>query len=299
MTLLIMAAGMGSRFGGLKQLEPVGPNGEFIIDYSIYDAIRAGFERVVFIIKEENYEIFKDTIGKRIEDKIRVEYVFQDINELPEGFSCPEGREKPWGTAHAILAAKNIIKESFGIINADDFYGLDAYEKLAEFLKGIENNNSSEFAVIGYPVSKTLSNGGSVKRGIMLEDDENNILIDLCESLIEYKDNQLIATPLLGGDSFVVSDYALVSMNMFGFTPEIFKYLSIGFKTFLKENDLLTAEFLLPEFLNTSLTKLWNVKIIRTDANWYGITYREDKEMIVKAINDYIKQGIYPEELWR
>ena len=176
MTLLIMAAGMGSRFGGLKQLEPVGPNGEFIIDYSVYDAIRAGFSKVVFIIKEENYKIFKETIGGRIEDKIRVEYVFQDIKDLPVGYECPKGREKPWGTAHAILAAKDIINEPFGIINADDFYGFDAYKKLAEFLS--KNKTFNKYAMVGYKMANTLSKHGSVKRGVceIKEGRLNNII---------------------------------------------------------------------------------------------------------------------------
>jgi len=289
-----MAAGMGSRFGGLKQLEPVGPNGEFIIDYSVYDAIRAGFSKVVFIIKEENYKIFKETIGGRIEDKIRVEYVFQDIKDLPVGYECPKGREKPWGTAHAILAAKDIINEPFGIINADDFYGFDAYKKLAEFLS--KNKTFNKYAMVGYKMANTLSKHGSVKRGVceIKEGRLNNI--------IECNVEGMNASPLDGRDSFVLNDETIASMNMFGFMPLIFSYLESEIVKFLLYNkeDLRTCEFLIPEVVEKGIKEnIFAMEVLKTDAIWYGITYKEDKSRVVKAINEYIKQGVYPKDLWR
>ena len=222
MTLVILAAGMGSRFGGLKQIEPIDGYGHFIIDYSIYDAIREGFTKVVFIIKRENYDIFRETIGKRIEKKIEVEYVFQEIDNLPEGYSVPEGRIKPWGTAHAILCAKDKVDENFAIINADDFYGRDAYHVISKFMK---NNNTHDnilrYAMAGYKVKNTLTENGSVKRGVCEE--ENGYLTNIIECKVEKVDSEIIATPLEGGNSFKVLEDAPVSMNMFAFTKDIFK----------------------------------------------------------------------------
>ena len=223
MTLVIMAAGMGSRFGGLKQVEPVGPNGEFILDYSIYDAIKAGYKKVVFIIKEENYELFRETIGKRIEKKIKVEYAFQRIENVPNGVKVPETRVKPWGTSHAILSAKNYINEPFTVINADDFYGYDPFVKIKNFFE--ENKDENKYAMIGYKTINTMSKNGSVKRGICSKDD-NNMLNKLVESSIEEKEGKIIATPLEDKNSeFEITKDTLVSMNFFGFNPSIFKYL--------------------------------------------------------------------------
>ena len=224
MTLVIMAAGMGSRFGGLKQIEPIDEYGNFIIDYSIYDAIKVGFTKVVFIIKKENYDIFRETVGARVEKYIDVEYVFQELDVLPEGYSVPEGRVKPWGTGHAILCCKDTVKENFAIINSDDFYGRDAFRVIAEFLKN--NNEKSEvakYAMAGYMVKNTLTENGSVKRGVCQAKD--GYLTKLVESSIEKKDGKLIATPLEGGSDYLVSGDDLVSMNMFGFTPSIYEYV--------------------------------------------------------------------------
>ena len=224
MTLVIMAAGMGSRFGGLKQIEPIDEYGHFMIDYSIYDAIKVGFTKVVFIIKKENYDIFRDTVGKRVENLIEVEYVFQELDKLPEGYSVPENRAKPWGTAHAILCCKDVVKENFAILNADDFYGRDAFRVIAEFLS--RDNSSSEYheyAMAGYKTKNTLTENGSVKRGVCNTD--GKYLTKLVESKIEYVDGKLMATPLEGGEDFEVSEEDTVSMNMFGFTPHIFEYL--------------------------------------------------------------------------
>lgn len=299
MTLLIMAAGMGSRFGGLKQIEPVGPSGEFMIDYSIYDAIKAGFNKVVFIIKEENYDIFEETVGKRIKNYINVEYCFQKINDLPVGYNVPSDRIKPWGTAHAILAAKNNISENFAIINADDFYGRDAFIEVAKFLKTATVKTPKEYAVVGYNVLNTLTENGSVKRGICEED--CGYLKKLTESLVEKRENKIVAKPLDGSHEFEVSSNTRVSMNMFGFTPDLFNYIEDNFQTFLEENkkSLSTCEYLIPDLVEKAIKESYaQVKLLETTAKWQGITYREDKEKVVKEINKLIENNIYPSKLW-
>lgn len=296
LTLLIMAAGMGSRFGGLKQIEPVGPNDEFLIDYSVYDAIKAGFNKVVFVIKKENYELFKETIGKRVEDKIKTEYAFQDMNNLPDGYTKPLEREKPWGTAHAILCAKDLINEPFAIINADDFYGRDAYYVVSRFLKNnVKDNN---YCLIGYKVQNTLTENGSVKRGICKLD--RGMLVELIESNVEIKDGHILATPLDGRNPFIVSDDTYVSMNMLGFTKEIFKNIEDNFPKFLDEhiNDL-KSEYLIPDVLEKlTLEGKIITNVIPTSSKWMGITYKEDKEEVVKSLKLSIDNGDYPNRLW-
>lgn len=299
MTLVIMAAGMGSRFGGLKQVEPVGPNGEFILDYSIYDAIRAGYEKVVFIIKEENYELFRETIGKRIESKINVEYAFQKIEDVPNGVLIPEGRVKPWGTSHAILSAKKYVNEPFAVINADDFYGYDPYKKIKDFFSSKKEEN--EYAMIGYKTINTMSENGSVKRGVCSKN-ESNLLTGLIESSIEKVSDKIIATPLEDENNpFEIKESTLVSMNFFGFNTSIFSYLEDEMKEFFEKhkNDLDKCEFLIP----TSVFKRINenkikVKVLDTNEKWYGVTYKEDKKDLVDAINRMIDEGKYPKNLW-
>lgn len=294
MTLVIMAAGMGSRFGGLKQIEAVGPNGEFIIDYSIYDAIKAGFTKVVFIIKEENYEIFKETIGKRISDYIKVEYVFQNNDNVP--VNIPADRIKPLGTAHAILCCKDKVHENFAIINADDFYGRDSYLKVKEFISNSKNDN--EFALIGYNAIDTITNNGSVKRGICNVKDD--YLVNLNESVINLENGKLNAKTLVDNKDIEVHNNTTVSMNMFGFTPKLFELLENNFKNFLDNNDLMTAEYLIPEEVNKYLrNNIVNVKVIKTTSKWYGITYKEDLQLIKDEIKKLINDGIYPENLWK
>lgn len=298
LTLLILAAGMGSRFGGLKQIEPIGPNGEFIIDYSIYDAIKAGFNKVVFIIKEENYEIFKETIGKRVEDKIKVEYVFQKLEDLPAGYQVPEERVKPWGTAHAILAAKNNIKEPFAIINADDFYGYDAYKVISEFLK--EEKQEELYGLVGYQVKNTLTENGSVKRGVCKLN--NDYLEALIESSVIEENGIITATPLDGSEAFTVTDETYVSMNMLGFTPSLFPYIEKHFTEFLEANkdNLLKCEYLIPDILTLATEEDYaKTKVIPTTAKWEGVTYKEDKESVVKAIQKLVDDGVYPHNLWK
>lgn len=295
MELVIMAAGMGSRFGGLKQIEPVHKNGEFIIDYSIYDAIRYGFDKVIFIIKEENYEIFKETIGSRIEDKIKVEYVFQKNDNVP--FELPKDRVKPLGTAHAILCCKDAVKDNFLVLNSDDFYGRDAFRVASEYLK--EKKDSNEFGMVGYLVSNTLTENGSVKRGVC--EIKDGYVTNLVESSVEEKDSKIVATPLDGRKQFEVSDETLVSMNMFMFTPKIFELLENDFDEFYKNNvdNLLKCEYLLPDVVCDNIKK-GNItfKALKTSAKWMGVTYKEDKEALVNGINSLVESGEYPDKLW-
>ena len=300
MTLVIMAAGMGSRFGGLKQIEPIDEYGNFIIDYSIYDAIKVGFTKVVFIIKKENYDIFRETVGKRVEKSIEVEYVFQELDNLPEGYSVPESRVKPWGTAHAILCCKDVVKENFAIINSDDFYGRDAFRVVAEFLEK-DNNDSEyfEYAMAGYKAKNTLTENGSVKRGVC--DVEGKYLTKLIESKIEYIDGMLMAMPLEGGDMFPVFEEDTVSMNMFGFTPKLFEYLEDRFPAFLDshKDDIDTCEYLIPTAVFEQIERnMARVEVLKTDAVWQGITYKEDKDKVVAGIKELVDNGEYVPGLW-
>lgn len=297
-TLLIMAAGMGSRYGGLKQIEPVGPSGEFIIDYSIYDAIKAGYNKVIFIIKEENFEIFRETIGERIENKIKVEYAFQKIEDLPVGFSVPEGRIKPWGTVQAILSAKNLINEQFTIINADDFYGRDSFFVASKFID--DNEREDHFSLTGYMIKNVLSKNGTVKRGVC--DTKNGILQRLIESSVNVYDGKIIAKPLNGDSEFELQENDLVSMNMLTFTPDIFKYLEESFPIFLEKNidNILSCEYLIPDAVyQMILENKATVNVLPTTALWYGITYKEDKDEVVNSIRDLVNNGEYSENLWK
>lgn len=290
LTLLIMAAGMGSRFGGLKQIEPMGPNGEFLIDYSIYDAINAGFNKVVFIIKEENYDIFKETIGKRVEDKIKTEYVFQDINNVPDGYSVPKDRVKPLGTAHALYCAKDKVKGPFGLISADDFYGNESFEILSNYL-----DNNEGICVVGYPIGATLSDEGEVKRGVVLSN--NNKIETIIESKVKIDGDKVFCTPLNGKPSFEVSKDNPCSMLMYGFNTDIFEKIETMLIDFLKNADLSTGEFLLPDVVD-EYVKMGKVNVLSTPSTWIGMTYKEDLPMVQEKIREYINNGIYPENLW-
>ena len=296
LTLVIMAAGMGSRFGGLKQIEPVGPNGEFIIDYSIYDAVRAGFNKVVFIIKEENYEIFKETIGKRVEKQIKVEYAFQRQSDIPEGFDYGD-RTKPWGTSHAILSAKNNVKGNFLVLNADDFYGKDSFMMASKFFS---EEHPNEYAIIGYDIKNTLTDNGSVKRGVC--EVKDGYLTNLIESSVEEKDGHIIASPLDGREPFEIPANAPASMNMFCFRDDLFDYLEAHLLEFFEKNkeDLSKCEYLIPDTVYNMIDEgLVKVKVIPTTAVWQGITYKEDKERLVNDIKKLIDEGVYPQNLWK
>ena len=294
LTLVVLAAGMGSRFGGLKQIEPFGPNGEFILDYSIYDALQAGFNKVVFIIKRENLEIFKDTIGKRIESKIKTEYAFQELNDVPEGVIIPDSRTKPLGTAHAIYAAREKIDSPFLIINADDFYGRESFKIAADYLR---NNNDN--CTIGYRVKNTI-NDKTVKRGVISKDSDDNLL-NINECSITREEHGYLCEPLDGSNSFIIDENSLVSMNMFGLNVDLIDYLKEHIKLFFKDNkDLETCEYLLPNLVTdykNSLNK--NIKVLDTPSIWHGVTYKEDKDDVVNSINKMIDDGKYPSNLWQ
>ena len=294
-TLVILAAGMGSRFGGLKQIEPVGPNGEFIIDYSIYDAIRYGFNKVVFIIKEENYEVFKETIGKRIENHVKVEYVFQSFNEIPEGVIIPEDRVKPFGTGQALYCARKNINGPFAVISADDFYGPESFELLSKSL-----DNQNEYSIIGYKVSNTITENGSVKRGVVFED-ENHNLVSIKESKVERIDGVITCDTLDGKEHFTVEDDHPVSMLMNGFQKEFIDFLTNDINSFFSENknDLSTCEYLLPDVMEKYLKENnINFKVIYTPSKWYGMTYKEDSIIVKNNIKNMIEKGIYKNDLW-
>lgn len=299
LTLVILAAGIGSRFGGLKQIEPIGPNGEFIIDYSIYDAIEAGFNKVIFIIKEENYNDFRETIGKRIEPHVKVLYAFQNNDNIDNKYAIPKERTKPLGTAQALLFIKDMVKEPFAMINSDDFYGKDAFIKAAEFLKNKHDSTIKEYGLIGYLVKNTMTDYGAVKRGVC--ETSGNKLVKLIESNVSRIDGNIVAKPLDGKDAFIVDENRVVSMNMLLFDPSIFEYIEEKFPEWLDENkdNLIAAEFLIPNVLFQSiLEKIATVTVIKTTSTWCGVTYKEDLEDIKKFISSLIEQKIYKNKLW-
>ena len=299
MQLVILAAGMGSRFGGLKQMEPMDDAGNFLLDYSVYDAKRAGFDSVVFIIKKDFYEAFKDSIGKRVEKIIKVDYAFQDLNDLPEGFKCPANREKPWGTAHAILAARDLIKEDFIIINGDDFYGYDAYKVAADYLRSLPKDSEGKYANVAFKVSNTMTENGSVKRGVLFQDASGN-LERLVESKIERINGKIMAAPLDGSKEFEVGEDTLVSMNLFAFNKDLIAHLKEMFPLWLKENiNVEKSEFLIPTVIDELVNQgKATMKVLNTDSVWFGVTYKEDKPGVVKALKELVNKGVYKAGLY-
>ncbi len=299
-TLLILAAGMGSRYGGLKQMDPMGPNGETVLDYSVFDAIRAGFTRVVFVIREEFADTFKEQIGNNFIGKIEVHYVFQKMDDLPDGFSIPDGREKPWGTTHAIRAARHIIDSSFAVINADDFYGADAYQQLANYFKTTLNSkgDTSQYSLVGYQLSNTLSKHGQVNRGICSA--KNGYLIDVEEvTEIAREDSGLIQGNWLDGKRRPVNEKAIASMNFWGFTPDLFAHLETHFIKFLQERGSeMKSESYIPTLVDELICSgKANCKVLETSSSWFGVTYPDDKPYVVHNIEKLVNTGAYPESI--
>ena len=297
-TLVIMAAGMGSRFGGLKQMTPVDEEGHFIIDFSLYDAYQAGFRRVAFIIKREIEQTFRETIGARMEKWFHVDYVYQELDRLPEGFAVPEGRKKPWGTAHAVACCRGVVEGPFAVINSDDFYGRGAYEAIYRFLT--ENKAPHHYAMLGYQLRNTVTEFGSVARGVCHVQD--GMLLDITERTKIFKRGQ-DAAYTEDGETFVpLSGDSLVSMNFWGFTPEILDEIWAAFPAFLAENLPVNpekCEFYLPTFVGSRLAeKKVSVRVLPCMETWHGVTYKEDLDSVKSAIGALKREGTYPARLW-
>lgn len=292
-TLVIMAAGMGSRFGGLKQIEPVGPSGEIIADYSVYDAKKAGFERVVFIIRKENEDYFKEHIISKFNDKIEVELAFQELSYIPEDVILPEGRVKMLGTGHALYCAQDYIDDDFIIINSDDFYGYDSFLQASKFL----DNKNEDYMSVNYPFYVTMSKYGKVKRGVVKED--NGYVKEIIESEISVDGDKIIARSLIDGDIFEIEKDTPVAVNFFAFRKSFFNVLNQEFDKFIHSDIDLKSEFLLPDILKCGLDeKKFKVKCATSKSKWIGMTYKEDEEDVKKSINELISLGEYPNNLW-
>ena len=296
-TLFILAAGMGSRYGGLKQLDGLGPSGETIMDYSVYDALRAGFGKIVFVIRHDFEQEFREKIISRYEGHVPVEVVFQDLNNLPEGFTAPEGRTKPWGTGHAVLMGKDVIHEPFAVINADDYYGADSFRVLADFLTSVAGK-SNTYGMVGFNISNTLSENGGVSRGYC-KVDEQGYLTDVTECHgIERKDGKLIHV-LADGSVADFPENASVSMNMWGFTPDYFQYSEEAFVEFLKVNGKeLKSEFYIPSVVNDLIKQgKISLKVEKTASRWFGVTYAADRAATVAEFKRLVDEGVYPSPL--
>lgn len=298
-TLFVLAAGMGSRYGGLKQLDGLGPNGETIMDYSIYDAIRAGFGKVVFVIRKSFEADFREVVVNKFKNLIDVDVVFQDITSVPEGFTYNPEREKPWGTNHAVLMGKDVIKEPFAVINADDFYGKESFQVLADFLTSV-TGKSNEYCMVGYHVGNTLSESGSVSRGVCVVDENGNLLNVVERTHIEEKSGAIIYLDEKGEEVSIPANTP-VSMNMWGFTPDYFDYSMEFFKEFLVENgQKLKSEFYIPLTVNNLIVDgKASCKVLDTTSKWFGVTYAEDRPQVVLKINELIRKGVYPNQLFK
>ncbi|MCU7552473.1 sugar phosphate nucleotidyltransferase [Chitinophagaceae bacterium LB-8] len=296
-TLVIMAAGMASRYGSMKQIQQFGPGGETIMDYSIYDAIKAGFGKVVFIIRKDFAEDFKSIFEPKLKGKIETDYVYQEMTAYLDGHTAPAERTKPWGTSHAILCAQGIVNEPFAVINADDFYGRDAFQKAHNFL--VNGCDNKTFALVGYELSNTLSENGSVSRGVCEVDDNDN-LVQINERLKVYRDNGAIVFEESDGIKHPISDRSKASMNFWCFAPSIFPFLEKEFKAFLDKNiSNIKAEFLIPLSASDFVKKEGGViKVIPTAAKWFGVTYKEDAPVVKENLNQLVTEGVYPQKLW-
>jgi dTDP-glucose pyrophosphorylase len=297
-TLLILAAGMGSRYGGLKQLDPVGPNNEVIMDYSVYDAVKAGFGKVVFVIRRDFETEFKNNIGSKYSGLIDVQYAFQELNDLPDGFSIPEGRVKPWGTSHAILVAKDIINEPFCVINADDFYGREAYVKIAKRLINTDPA-TTDWSMVGFELKNTLSEFGGVTRGIC-KTDQNNSLISIQEMFEIVQKGNIATSADIDGNKHELPLNAIASMNFWGFTPVLFKLLGEDFVNFLNEKGSeMKSEFLIPTSVDEYISSgKATMEVLSSSSKWFGVTYAEDKPYVQKSIKELVDKGEYPSPLF-
>ena len=286
---------MGSRYGGLKQIEPIGPHGETIIDYSIYDAMRAGFGKVFFVIRREIETVFKEYVGRRFEPLISIEYLFQELNQLPEGFSKPESRKKPWGTGHAVLAAKGEISEPFAVINADDFYGQNSFQVLADYLRA----STGDYAMIGFILKNTLSEFGAVARGVCATGPDDS-LQQVTELTNIVRDNRGAMHTGPDGHIHRMTGSEVVSLNMWGFMPTVFSQLEREFKLFLSSNlHNEKAEFYIPTAINSLIrADEVHLKVLRTPDSWFGVTFREDRPRVIESIRALVRAGRYPEKLW-
>lgn len=299
-SLLVLAAGMGSRYGGLKQMDPMGPNGETVLDYSVFDAIRAGFGKVVFVIREDFAEAFRDGVGARFAGRIEVDYAFQKLDDLPDGFSIPESREKPWGTAHAVRAARHVIDGPFAVVNADDFYGADAYEVIARWFESVPaGGGKTHYSMVGYPLRNTLSDHGSVNRGICRTGDDK-LLADVEEVVdISRGEDGTVRGSRLDGSITEIADGSPVSMNFWGFTREFFAQLETHFTDFLGEHGSeMKSECYIPTVVDDLIAKgESDCVVLDTSANWFGVTYPDDKPHVVESIARLIDEGAYPSPL--
>ena len=299
--LVIMAAGLGSRYGGIKQLEPVGPSGEIIMDYSIYDAINAGFDKIVFIIRRDIEEDFMNIIGKRIQKLVEVEYVIQDVTELPNGFECPKERTKPWGTGHAILCCKDKIHEPFAVINADDYYGRESFQLMHEFLTQKTEISERDYCMAGFILKNTLSENGGVTRGLCRVDSRNK-LTEIYETKNIRREGLIAMGDNSKGKDLEIDLDSVVSMNMWGFTTEIMKDLEEKFIPFLEKHATIdfNSEYLLPVIIGELIKEdKASVEVLRTQDSWFGVTYKEDKETVMQSFQKLVAQGIYPEKLFQ
>ena len=300
--LVIMAAGMGSRYGGLKQIDPVDEQGHIIMDFSIYDAKRAGFEKVVFIIKRENEQIFKEAVGDRVSKVMEVEYAFQELTNLPEGFSVPEGRVKPFGTGHAILSCADIVDGPFAVINADDYYGVDAFKAIYDFLSTHEDDEKYRYTMVGYVLENTLTENGHVARGVCVTDEKNQLVGINERTRIERKGDGAAYTEDEGATWIELPKGSIVSMNMWGFSASLLGEVKARFPKFLEENlptNPLKCEFFLPSVVGELLAEnKATVEVLKFEDKWYGVTYKEDKPVVVAAVRKMKEDGKYPEKLW-